>query len=511
MTTTLLPSFDPLAYITQNYDPDLLRASRDYRRLATRLDPLLFALLYRDRALRLRRVEDPTDTRGMLSLADFHRALIDMGIEWIGYKPLPKGYRRAIIAPRNMGKSTWLYNILLLWAAAHGHTRVVATFAHNAKMASKWFSNFRTQIESNRQLQFDFPEMCTPAKRRSGGSVSDNQELYVAESGFAIGAFGVDNVAVGLNINDERPDLILLDDVEPDEGNYSAYLAAQRLATIRTAILPMEDSAKVILVGTTLMYGSLIHQLVRAATGGEVASWITEERFKPLYFPPIITNPDGTERSCWPEKWSLDYLNSIRETRDYKMTFENNPVSGDSAYWQAQHFSSYSTLQTATRWIISVDPHVSKTEKSDWTGIAVVAYSPVENKTCVHHIEQVKLTNDALRAHVIRLSQRFPSVQRIVIETNQGGVTWESVFHTLPPNLALVPRHVSAKKEVRAANALSYYDKKMVMHAEKFPVAEQQMLAFPNVMNDDMVDAVVNGVLYFFESQAPVIASVEVE
>lgn len=506
MTSTLLPpipaNFDPYIYMAAHYDMNLLKVSRDYRRMATRLDPLLFALLYREKALRLRRVGDPLDDRGALTLADFHRALIEMAGEWITYRPRPKGFRRAIIAPRNMGKSTWLYNILLLWAAAHGHVRVVATFAHSAKMAGKWLSNFRVQVESNVLLKQDFPELCTPARRRGGSSVSDNQEMFVSQSGFAIAAFGVDNVAVGLNVDDRRPDMILLDDVEPDEGNYSAYQAEQRLSTIRTAILPMEDSAITVFVGTTLMYGSLIHQLVRAATGGEKASWILEERFKPMYFPPIITNDDGTERSCWPEKWSIEYLQSIRGTRDYKMTFENNPAANDAFFWREEDIT-YGFTQTETRWIISVDPHVSKSERSDFTGISVLAASPTEQHVTVHHVEQVRLTNEDLRTKVLQLVGMFPRIEHLVVESNQGGITWESVFHHLPPGIKLVSRHVKEKKEVRAANALAFYQlkpKPLVTHVRKFPAAEEQMLAFPHVSHDDMVDCIVNGVLYLFES-----------
>jgi phage terminase large subunit-like protein len=36
-----------------------------------------------------------------------------------------------------------------------------------------------------------------------------------------------------------------------------------------------------------------------------------------------------------------------------------------------------------------------------------------------------------------------------------------------------------------------------VVHAEPLPALEEQMCAFPNALNDDMVDSVGNGVLRF--------------
>ena len=64
-----------------------------------------------------------------------------------------------------------------------------------------------------------------------------------------------------------EPDLLILDDIEPHEARYSAALAANRLATLREAILPLNIYAHVILVGTVTMQGSIVHQIVRYSRG----------------------------------------------------------------------------------------------------------------------------------------------------------------------------------------------------------------------------------------------------
>lgn len=482
--------FDLETYLNQ-FDPELLE-TKEGRRIYTRTNPLLFALLYR--------LEGLSDVEGNVTFADLHLDLAEQAKQWIVPNKRLKGARDIYVAPRECGKSTWLFNILMLWAAAHGHVKLVAAFSHGVKMAQKHFTNFKTQVETNKLLRYDFPELCTPLKGRRGFSVADTNEMYRAKSGFTMAAFGIDNVAVGLNINDQRPDVILLDDVEPDEGNYSAYQATQRLATIRTAILPMNNRARVIMVGTVLMPGSLIHQAVKAAKGIETAEWIKEENFRVHHYKPIITRDDGTERSCWPGKWSMEELNAYRFTRDFRMTFDNDPMAYEDGLFDEQDFT-YGEIATATRFLVSIDPAVTDGKKSDYTGIAVISHSKVENRCVVHLAEQVKLHGEALRAHVYDIViNKFPQVKAILVETNQGGLTWESVFHHLPPGVTLVAKHNTVKKEVRAANLLAEYQARprpRVIHAVKLTKAEEQLVAFPRAENDDIVDAIGNGVHMF--------------
>jgi hypothetical protein len=93
--------------------------------------------------------------------------------------------------------------------------------------------------------------------------VADHQALYLAKSGVAFQARGVDTMNLGTKVGTLRPDLLLLDDVEKDEGNYSIHQKQDRLKTILQAIFPMNINAVVEFAGTTTMYGSIMHDLVR--------------------------------------------------------------------------------------------------------------------------------------------------------------------------------------------------------------------------------------------------------
>lgn len=403
--------------------------------------------------------------------------------------------------------STWAFKILPLWAAAHGHLEFIAAFSSSASQAQTHLAGFKRQLDTNVRLREDFPDLCSPAKRPSGNNVADSQEMYYAKSRFSFAARGLDSEVLGLvDPLNRRPDGILLDDIEPDESNYSVYLKRKRLSTIIDTIFPMNEQAHVMLIGTVTMPESIVHELVKTQTTNDrPPDWITAERFKVHYIRPIIAEDDGTERSVWPtnSKWSLEYLQSIRHTHSFKKNLDNQPVGVDGQYWSESDFR-YGDVE-ATRVLLQIDPAVTSKRNADYTALAVVAYEPgavAGNKgveyfprCAVRHIEGVRLPPAKLRDRVLRILERFPEIGAVRIEVNQGGDTWKSVFHDLPVQLAVHTETIP--KKTRAEHLLNHYQRERVLHVKSFPGLEEQMVSFPHVLNDDLIDAVGAAVQYF--------------
>ncbi len=470
------------SYVRREVPEARLLGHPEGRRHITRVDPLLFALLYCGDLLR--------DQEGRISFADLHLELCRHARRWLR-QPGPREERHAFVAPRECGKSSWAFKILPLWAAAHGHVDFIAAFSSSATQAQKHLSGFKRQLDTNQHLREDFPDLCTAAKRPSGGNVADSQEMFHARSSFSFVAGGLDSEILGLvDPLNRRPDLILLDDVEPGESSYSEYQAKKRLTTITDTVLAMNERAHVALVGTVTMPGSIVHQLVKTVTTSEKpAEWIGDENFRVHYFAPIVDTADG-RRSIWPGKWPLSYLESIEHTRSFKKNFKNQPVKTDGEYWTPDDFV-YGDVEAA-RTVLEIDPAVTSKTSSDYTGLAVVAHQPVRAdappRCAVRHAEQVKLPPAKLRDKVLGLLARFPEVGAVRIEVNQGGDTWRSVLHDLP--VRLLVHTESAPKTVRAANLLNHYQRGRVLHTHRFPELEEQMLAFPDVLHDDLIDSV---------------------
>lgn len=486
--------------------PEKLRALDvpETRRQLTADDPLLFAAVYLAHHLR------SPETGDQVTLSPVHEEWASYAKGWLTPLPGPREERDAFVAPRGMGKSTWFFLVLPMWAAAHGHIGFLAAFADSATQAETHLATFRHELDTNELLRRDYPDLCAPARRKKGeggaladGGVTrgDRQNMLYARSGFVFAARGIDSAVLGMKVGNRRPDLMVFDDVEPEEARYSGDQVKKRLGTLRDGVFPLNENARVVIVGTVTMPGSIIHQLVRSARLTDTAddkpeAWISEERIRVHYHPPILTADDGTESSVWPGRWSMEFLESIRHTRSFLKNYANDPRGYEGGYWSDDDFT-YGSLPVITRRLLSIDPAVTTKKTSDPSALAVLGRSPDGRMCQVEHCESVRLTGDALRDHALRLVEKWDEagtpIDLVYIETNQGGDVWLDVFHNFPVPVKTV--HQSAKKEVRAAEALSYYQRDRVRHVQRLASAEEQMVSFPNAPHDDEVDAIGSGVL----------------
>ena len=530
-TTSL--NFDVNAWLA-GYDAELL-GTREGRRTLCRLDPMLFAYIYMRKHLK--------NHEGEVSFADAHFLWVRAARRWIGPSRGQREDRRAFVAPRSCGKSTWWFLILPMWAGAFGHARFAAAFADSGAQAELHLATFKAEQADNALLRGDFPEFCNPARRHTGRTVADNQNMLHTRSGFTFVAKGIDSTSLGMKMGEVRPDLLIFDDIEPPEATYSPYQRDKRLSTVQNAILPLNEMARVAIVGTVTMPGSIIHELVRHQKGEDVEPWIDEQKIKTYHTRPIIQRPDGTERSVWPRKWSLDYLNEIRHTDSFKLNYDNDPKGRKGRYWNAEDFY-YATPANITKWFLFVDPPVTQKTTSDDCGIALVGYAPgvsrgsgvsaaelkmwgrdeltdgtkpdgtprlgrllkreVEEADAagkgtrlarIHIAEAwgVKFTGKALREHILKLIGTYPGISYVIVENNQGGDLWVEILDDMPVRLVTYPS--KEKKEVRFARALDFCQRGRVTFGKVIPALEDQATSFPLTAHDDILDAVCAGIL----------------
>jgi predicted phage terminase large subunit-like protein len=463
------------------------------RRELTKNDPLLFALIYLPHHLK--------NAQDEITLSEFHWDLCEYGKNWINKPTTPKQYRDAFIAPRECGKSTWIFLLLPMWAAAHNHVKFIAAFSDAASQAETHLLTFKNELETNEYLKEDYPELCTPKIVSSTGrSLASNAWRIIQANDFIFDANGIDTNSLGKKVFGQRPDLIILDDIEKGEKNYSEYQAGQQLNTVFDDIAPMNIYARMIIVGTTTMPNSIMDQCRKFAEGqrGKELEWILSQNVNVHYYPAIMTANDGSERSVWPEKWPIEWLQSQRHMRDFAKNYMNRPVNLDGNFWTYEDVI-IEDLPEYGNTIISIDPAVTKNKISDYTGIAVLSRGE-EDQIYVREAIQLKVSPSELSERIASLVEIYePGV--IYVETNQGGDLWKDVFKNIPVKYRSIKQSVS--KQVRAGKALNFYQQGKVRHTSHFPALEEQMWSFPKTPHDDVLDAVVSGILYFLDDKNP--------
>jgi predicted phage terminase large subunit-like protein len=455
-------------------------------------DPMAFARIYLSHHLR------SEETGGEMTFSDVHHAWCEIARGWMLPLGGPMSSRDAFVAPRSMGKSTWWFLILPMWAAAYGYVKFVAAFADSATQAEAHLQTFKSELDNNEKLRDDFPELVAPARRPRGTQVADNRAMLFTASGFVFAARGIDSSSLGMKVGERRPDLLIFDDVEPTEASYSPELAKKRLGTITDAIFPLNVNARVVIVGTVTMPGSIIHQLVRSVREtGDPEQWIVDEKVKCHYYPPIVTDETtGEERSVWPGRWTMDFLNSIRHTASFAKNYANDPRGINGAYWSSEDYTyGDDDGASAHRWLISIDPAVTTKKSSDFTGVSVVSCRRDGTKAVVHYAVELKVKGEELREVCLQLLDTFPEIGLILIESNQGGEVWGTVLHHMPVKVRAI--HQNIKKEVRASQAHTHYQRGRVLHARRLDRLEEQQIGFPKAAHDDMVDSVGTALIYF--------------
>src|SRR5574343_1738883 len=493
--------------------------------------PVAFAVIYLEKHLRSK------ETGDRVTFAEVHFEWARDALSWVEPVTEPMQHRHAYIAPRSCGKSSWWFLIIPLWAAANRYVDFCASFAHSQGQAEGHLQTMKSEMDHNALLKFDYPLLCSPARRpTSGTTVADRQSMLHTASGFTFAAKGLDSASLGMKVGEKRPSVLISDDGEPDEASYSPYLAGKRLKTIIDAVFALNIYARVVMVGTVTMAGSVMHQLVKYGAGerSEALQWVEDEKIQVNHHRPIITNPDGSLRSTWPAKWALKWLISRQATREYRKNYDNDPAAVSGEYW-SQEDIRYGTLGVlATRWLLQVDPALEQKNTNDWTGIAVVANRPAskdwqawrakvgpyvdphtaplpwpeglpewmdpsQSQCEIVHAAQVRLAGEPLKAEILRLLARWQQTRFVRVESNAGGSLWDVVLKGLP--VKVVTHKSSASKEVRFGEALTYWQSNQVIHREKIPVLEDQLTGFPRTQFDDVGDAATLAVLAFLGNQ----------
>lgn len=486
MRLVLPPGADPVALGLDLLDHSAMDTSADYRRAVTRTSPLRFALTYLPHRLVM---DDPLEPgRQLVSLSELHLAQSEAFAGWMGPAPT----RRLWIAPRNAAKTTGVENAAL-WAIAHGHRRFPVLFGHNAEAALLLLGNLRRELAENELLLADFPDL-----RPSRVKGTSDTKRTTMRGGATLAARGVDSPNLGLRSGADRPDLLLLDDVEPPGARYSAAGKAKRLETIRDAVLPMNESAAVEWTGTTTMHGSAVHDAVRHAVDGEPVAWVREDGWSVRYWPVILDEGLPTERSLWPDRWSLAWCHSRRAQRSFALNYMNRPeASTDGAYWTREHIVHDPHVPVVEH-TLSVDVAVSGRTGGgqDRTALVLVGLGRDGRTAVVEWAWAGRIRGRELLDMIWRNAERNPTLRRVILEKNQGGETWREILSPMPPGVELELYPAIHGKRWRIDRTLARYDERAVVHAAVLGGLEAQMLAYPDVVHDDYLDALGAGVEY---------------
>lgn len=485
-----------IEHIMDGIDTDLLVKSSEYRREVTRFHPLRWMLIY------VPHLMQSDETNNELNINDLNIILCHHGLEFAAPKTKPKrnGLRKCFLCPRGAGKTSTTQAVLL-WAMCHRHLRYIYIFSGSDNQAESHLADIKHEIFTNKLIEADYKGLTEPARLVAKKvAEADNKNIYRSQSGITIEARSIWSSVVGAKRDGKRPDCLILDDCSRGEGASSTNISSKQLDVLLGTILPLNINAPTWAIGTVHFNGSVEDELLRS-TMGEKFEWVEDEKFEVHWVKPIVATSDGSLRSIWSKRWTLDFLLSESHTRTYSKDFLNRPMAKFLGVgWDQSDFIIPSALPQCSRIILAVDPGVSA--KGDPTGLAVLGISLVTKQVVAYEVIAVRLKSVALKAKILELCNTY-GVQELVWESNQGGEALaESTLGADFPLLVHL-EHANKNKLVRAEVLLGRYKKKQILHRGPFPSYESECKAFPAfIASPNQLDAVGMGVEFLATSGA---------
>lgn len=483
------PDFPVDKYVARLSHPIMSERSargREYRYQVCRADPIMFGLHYMANSLRL-----PNGRGGHLhAIADMHVEIARAALRWTVPDLAPMQVRDAHLWPRRGGKTTWSLKVLPAWAMAFRHRGYLVFYADVVGQATQHLTSLRLEFRTNERLRRDFPDLVEPM-RHGGRPIRDERAAYYAANGVMVEAKGMNSATLGAKWRDMRPDCMLLDEIQPQKGKWSAKQAETRLEDIRQGLFEQNDRAVVQITGTTILGGCIMDQLRQRA------DWVPRERINVNHVPGLIPDPvTGEERSCWELNWPTPLLVRKREDnpRHFAANYDNAPVVDGGTFWRQEHVTYDPLSSWLTDRILVIDPATKSKKSNDETGIGKLAFAGSLRRVVVEDVVGVRLPPDLLRAQVHAWVRRW-GIKLILVDTTNGGDHVLNTLRPLPPEVEMASVHIRRSKLDRFTDLHDLYLRRpaQVVHARPISVLESQMMSYPRVRHDDLIDVVALG------------------
>ena len=200
--------------------------------------------------------------------------------------------RKALAAPRGAGKTT-LTTLAALWAALYGHIKYGVIFGPDGGHAAERIANIKSLVLNNDRLHEDFPEITGPVRKYGGDPRSiggampgypwSTDTIRLANGTYLAGR-GIETNIAGMLKEFNRPDFILLDDLETVDSVKSAAETENIRRRVEQEIVKLPGQrrhAVMLFICTIKAEGCLADQYTNRTTNpewrGEVFSGLVKE------------------------------------------------------------------------------------------------------------------------------------------------------------------------------------------------------------------------------------------
>ena len=304
----------------------------------------------------------PHIIKGTNEVPEAHHELIDF---------LASVESGACIFPRGFAKTTW-EKIDTLHDVIYALEPVILYISNTLQDAGFHFESMKVELENNEMLRAVYGNLVPDLR----DSIKWTSIHFETTNGINVVARGAGK-GRGVNIKNQRPTKIIVDDGEDDEMVRSLVRRKKYHDWLYNVIIPSLDKKK----GRIKIIGTVIHPEVELLKFHQSRGGI---------FRKAIENGD----SIWPQMWSLEDLDKLKNgytkedgtfvegigTHSFMQEYMNEPLNAELARINPAWLDdrTYTTLpennQTHLKTVITIDPQAGEDKMADEYVITVLSW-----------------------------------------------------------------------------------------------------------------------------------------
>lgn len=400
------------------------------------------------------------------------------------------------IWPRGYGKSTSV-EIAIAALAARGKRVYVLYASETQQQADTHVQNVANLLESATFARH-YPEAAQRRVGKYGNSQGWRRNRLRTASGFTLDALGLDTAARGAKVDDDRPDLLVFDDIDGRHDTPPAV--TKKITTLTESILSARAAHAAVVFAQNLVHR---HGIVARLADGR-ADFLADRAVSGPH--PALIDAEYVHDG---EKWRITggvptwasmpipVLQSILDTigkRAFERELQHNVKDAEGALWTQATIDRFrDTRRTRdevrlTRVVVGVDPPGSS--RGAECGIVVAGKGLNQ---CGYILADFSLqgTPSEWGTAVVAASDKWLA-DAVAVERNFGGDMVAHTLRTIRPNLTIIEVTASRGKDVRAEPISSLYARGEVSHLGYLPALEEEMTTWvPGGQSPNRMDALV--------------------
>ena len=408
----------------------------------------------------------------------------------------------AIIFPRGFAKTTW-EKIDTIHDIVYALEPVILYISDTLQSAQFHFESIKSELENNNLLIHIYgwlvPERANLSHKWTNRHFETTNGINVVARGAGKGR--------GVNIKNQRPTKIVLDDIETDDAMRSPDQRQKLHNWLYKVIFPCRDKEKgfIKMVGTVLSTYCELIKFYRIHGG-------------------IMRKAIENGESIWPKKWTLDDLEEERQkvgSRVFSQEYLNTPINEETARiklsWISEHY--YENLKTpeVLNIVVMLDPQAGESKTADYYGLSVVGHYRKNPHRYLMRISKGRDTQLNQAALLVRTWQEYKEKHLTVIVGIEKVLSQVAVYQLVLEWKAGRIELPNVNKDDRSISVVAVEPKgkdklaRMQVHEACFERGEIHLhhtmrdfagllSAFPDVEHDDDIDAFIYCLDYSYKS-----------